>query len=288
MGEAKVVFWDVQHGHAAYIKTPNNRHIVVDLGIGSYDSDETFSPLKYLKNSGIGQLDYVVITHPHLDHIDDILNFDSMNPKVLLRPKKLSRDDIMRDVRDEDRGKFEKYFEIDQRYSASIKNGSYNDTKDPNNWGGMVLKSFSPLECATSNINNHSIIFVIEYATTKIVFTGDNESCSFNELMQKDNFKNTIKNADILLAPHHGRDSGYHNDFISQVNPSLTVISDGRFNENSATSKYSSKSRGWSVVKADGSESKRYALTTRQDGIVTARFGYGDNQRPYLYVATKM
>lgn len=284
MSNAKVIFWDVQHGHAAYICTPNNRHIVVDLGIGSYSSGETFSPLQHIKQSGINQLDYVVITHPHLDHIDDIMNFDSLSPKVLLRPKKISKDDILKGAREQDIPKFDKYFEIDSRYSTPIGEESFNNTKNPANWGGMIIKSFSPISCSASNINNHSIVFVVEFASTKIVFTGDNESCSFNELMQNDDFKNAIQNADILLAPHHGRESGYHNDFVSHVNPALTVISDGRFNDNSATSKYSQKSRGWTVFKSDKSSAERYALTTRQDGTIVANFGYQDDTSPYLNV----
>ena len=34
--DCTVVFWDVQHGHSTYIRTPNDRHIVVDLGTGDY------------------------------------------------------------------------------------------------------------------------------------------------------------------------------------------------------------------------------------------------------------
>ena len=67
------VFWDVQHGSASHIKTPNDRHLVIDLGTGSYSENKEFSPLMHLKKKyGVGQLDYVVITHPHRDHIDDI------------------------------------------------------------------------------------------------------------------------------------------------------------------------------------------------------------------------
>ena len=99
--QVELVFWDVQHGHSIYIKTPNNRHIVIDLGTGDYSrGDITFSPLLHLKrNYHIQQLDCVIITHPHLDHINDILNFDLLNPKVLLRPSQLTNDEIIRDVR---------------------------------------------------------------------------------------------------------------------------------------------------------------------------------------------
>ena len=88
----KVVFWDVQHGHATYIKSPNDRHIVVDLGIGDYsEKNSCFSPLQHIRYEyGVTQLNYVIITHPHLDHIDDILNFDALSPQILLRPYTVS------------------------------------------------------------------------------------------------------------------------------------------------------------------------------------------------------
>ncbi len=48
----EMVFWDVQHSHATYVKSPNGKHIVVDLGIGSHDENNTaFSPLMHLKNN---------------------------------------------------------------------------------------------------------------------------------------------------------------------------------------------------------------------------------------------
>ena len=283
MTETKVVFWDVQHGNAVYINTPNNRHIVIDLGIGSYGSGKEFSPLRHLKYSyGVNQLDYVVITHPHLDHIDDIFNFDLLNPKVLLRPIHLNKENVLKDVRPQDMEKFKKYFEINDRYNSPISN-TYNDPSITENWGGLKIKTFVPKNCSQSNINNHSIIVVIEYEEVKIVFLGDNESCSYNELMDSNTFNTTVQDADILLASHHGRASGYHNDFVSLVNPRITVVSDGRFGDTSATARYTEKSRGWTVFKSDGSSSKRYCLTTRKDGVIIAKFGR-NGLSPYLNV----
>jgi competence protein ComEC len=49
--EILVVIYDVQHGSAAYIQTPNGKHIMIDLGTGSLeDGEATFSPLLRLKN----------------------------------------------------------------------------------------------------------------------------------------------------------------------------------------------------------------------------------------------
>ena len=79
------VFWDVQHGSAAYIRTPNGKHIVVDLGTGSYGSSSTeFNPLPYLKDKyAVKHPDAAIISHPHRDHLDDIVSFDQLSPTVL-------------------------------------------------------------------------------------------------------------------------------------------------------------------------------------------------------------
>ena len=238
--QVEMVFWDVQHGHSTYIKSPNNKHIVIDLGIGDYSGKNTeFSPLKHLKyNYGIQQLDYVIITHVHLDHIDDILNFDLLRPKVFHRPKQITNQEVMVGVRQQDKAKYEKYCEINDRYNHPI-GGGIDDPDNPDNFGAMKIISFTPTTCPHENFNNHSIVTVVEYANIKVVIPGDNQECSYNELMKRETFKTAIKDAYILLAPHHGRESGYNNDFVNLVNPCLTIVSDGRFCDTSANGRYS-------------------------------------------------
>jgi beta-lactamase superfamily II metal-dependent hydrolase len=293
--QVEIVFWDVQHGHATYIKTPNNKHIVIDLGIGDYSGKNTvFSPLLHLKNQyGVQQLEYVIISHPHLDHIDDILNFDALSPKVLTRPKQITNAEVMKEeeiiktIRNQDKPKFEKYCEINNRYSQPVGVGT-DDPTDANNLGGMKIVTFNPTTCSHNNFNNHSIVTVIEYAETKVVIPGDNEACSFDELMQREAFKAAVKNADILLAPHHGRENGYHNDFVNLVNPRLTIVSDGRFCDTSANGRYSQKSRGWAVYKGNGTSSERKCLTTNSDGEIFVSFGPSSDPsyKTFLHVRT--
>lgn len=283
----EIVIWDVQHGNAAYIKSPNGRHIVIDLGIGDYSGGNTaFSPLRHLRfNYNVQQLDYVIITHPHLDHIDDILNFDLLNPKVLHRPRHLTNEEVMQGVRNEDRAKFVKYCEINSRYNTNVQ-GGLDDPSIPDNFGGLKIMTFVPTTCSHDNFNNHSLITVMEFAEIKIVIPGDNEACSYEELMKNGSFKEAIKNAYILVAPHHGRESGYNNEFVSMVNPSLTIVSDGRFRDTSANARYSQKSTGWTVYKkSNGTKSDRKCLTTNSDGEVTIHFGYNSSNERFLYVA---
>lgn len=293
--QVEIIFWDVQHGHATYIKTPNNKHIVIDLGIGNYSGKDTaFSPLLNLKNKyGVQQLDYLIITHPHLDHIDDILNLDSLIPKVFLRPEQITNAEVMQEekdvktIRNSDRPKFEKYCEINGKYNRPIEGGT-NDPNNPLNFGSMKIISFNPTTCSHTNFNNHSIVTVIEYEGIKVVIPGDNEACSFDELMQSETFKEAVNEADILLAPHHGRENGYHNEFVNLVNPRLTIVSDGRFCDTSANGRYSQKSRGWTVFKENGTSSERKCLTTNSDGEIYVSFGPTTNKesKNFLHVRT--
>jgi competence protein ComEC len=283
--QVEMVFWDVQHGHATYIKTPNNRHIAVDLGTGNYSkNDKEFSPLRHLKHKyGVNRLDYVVVTHPHLDHIDDILNFDYLTPKVFHRPNELTNSEVMEGVQSKDMAKFKKYCDINDKYSEPVSADSYNNTNNPDNWGGLSIKRFHAIQCSHNNFNNFSIVTVLEYARTKVVLTGDNESASYDELLKSRNFIAAIESADILLAPHHGRISGFNNEFVDCVSPKLTVVSDGGRYDYSANDRYSKKSSGWTVCKRSGGSQTRKCLTTNSDGAVTVHFGNGSD-RPFLYV----
>lgn len=65
---------DVQLGLAIHIKAPNGKYLVIDMGTGNWESGNT-SPLSLLRYKDIH---YMIITHPHLDHIDDILQFSQL------------------------------------------------------------------------------------------------------------------------------------------------------------------------------------------------------------------
>jgi competence protein ComEC len=270
-----MIVWDVQHGNAVYYKTPNGKHMVIDLGTGdSSGHNIAFSPLGRLwHHYGIRQLDHVTITHPHRDHIDDILNLDAFNPRCICTLGEYSENEIMAGVRDSDRPKFEKYCEIKRRYYVDAR-GTYADTSIAANYGGVIIKQFLTSDLPKDNMNNHSVFTVIEFCGIKVVLPGDNECPSLTKLMEREDFKSAVKNAYVLLAPHHGRESAFHSDFVSVVNPHLTIISDGSICDTSANHRYSAISRGWKVWKGNngGSEVRRL-LTTNHDGEIYMNFG---------------
>ncbi len=274
--------WDVQHGSATHIKTPNGLDIVQDLGTGTYKGGVTdFSPLRYLKERrNVAYLDGVIITHPHSDHLDDIFNFDYLRPNALYRPKHLSEDEVMSANRVQDRHTIDKYLEINRRYNAPVDSDPF--IKENN--GDVDFKIYTPKESAHSNINNHSLVTIITHARSRILLPGDNEPESWRELLEKADFRDAIAGTDIFLASHHGRDSGFYDGLFSYFTPKLVVISDGRYCDSSATDRYDRIASGWTVHRK-GSDMKRKCVTTRNDGDITIDMGINEsNDRPFLSV----
>ena len=265
--QAVMTVYDVQLGLAVHVKAPNGKYIVIDLGTGTVRSGNT-SPLLKRRWDSIG---YMIITHPHLDHIDDILNFDINPPTILHRAIAISNEDVMTGVRDCDRAKFSKYCEINNRYTGSVSSSA--DPSNPANFGGLSIDTFSTNLCDKKNYNNFSTITVFELSGCKIVVCGDNQKESLDVLMKRVSFREAVQNAHVLVAPHHGRESGYHEDFVNLVKPKITIVSDSNGTEASAVPKYREKSSGWTVWKSDGTSSKRWCLTTRNDGNIQVTFG---------------
>ena len=275
----KFITWNVEHGSAAFIGTPNNRSIAIDLGAGD------FSPLQHIRGSGLTQLDEVIITHPHLDHIDDILNFDILNPRLLVRPSHLTEDEIWagnQNASNEVRNKFAKYCEINNKFTGQLEPGANPEILANN--GGVTIERFHPKQCPTTNFNNHSIVTIISYGSVKILSPGDNEACSWEELLKMPSFKDAIVGTNILVAAHHGRESGFYKDLFEYFTPLVTIVSDGRAQDTNASSRYSAVSKGWDVKKRSGGREKRYCLTTRNDGHIEIEVDQGQGGNTTLEI----
>lgn len=267
---ATMKIWDVELGLSIHIKTPNDKYIVIDLG---RKNDE--SPLQSLRWKDVG---YMVITHPHRDHIDDIINISNAKPKVLWRVKDYTRNELLSTARNyTDRDIINRYCDFVDSYNSPISTNESPSSGTP--FDGLTAEVFQTNECGKSNINNFSAITVVKLSGIKIVICGDNESASFNKLMENTDFKNCVQNADVLIAAHHGRESGYHNEFVNLVSPRLTIVSDTINPDTTAASRYSAKSKGWTVYDKWGNGEIRKCLTTRSDGNIEIIFGESSDSR---------
>lgn len=274
MGQVKMCIWDVKHGSAIFIKAPNEKIFLIDLGRGDYsENSDDRSPLETIRHHyNIHTIDHLTITHPHKDHIDDILNLDNLgiDIRVLQIPTWLTKDDVMIGISENDKPKFNKYFALKDSHTQSVE-GTNNDSSIAENNGGLSIERFYTSDLPKNNLNNHSIMTILQDEGITVVIPGDNEYASLEKLMEREDFRSKIQSCDILIAPHHGRESAYHEEFLTAANPRVTIISDGSVCDTSANAKYSQKSRGWEVWKHN-QKTMRYLLTTNSDGEIYIDF----------------
>lgn len=83
--------------------------------------------------------------------------------------------------------------------------------------------------------NNISQVLRIEYGKSSLILPGDVEAKAQEAMVEEfgDGLKSTI-----LKAPHHGRESGYYEDFAAAVSPDYTIVSVGKKPDSDASSKY--------------------------------------------------
>ena len=159
-----------------------------------------------------------------------------------------------------------------------------NDPTTEAPFDGLTIEVFSTSACDKSNKNNFSSIVVLKLGNAKVVVCGDNEKESFEILMKRTDFKEAVKDAWVLVAPHHGRESGYYEEFVDLVKPDITIISDKSGTDTSASQKYTNKSKGYKVNnKLTGEKEDRYCLKTRKDGNIEVIFGETDS---FGYIGT--
>ena len=263
--ELKIVFYDVEHGSCTHIITPNNKHILIDVGSKTDKSIVDYICAKYFYARN-GRIDELIITHPHEDHIYDLPNLYNR-----LRPKILHRATAAFDI--EPASKTQLHINIADK--ANDMNATYNspvskedDIGVPQNVGGVkirIIPSVVGLQ-DKGDLNTFSSMIIVEYDGFKFVLTGDNPKNQLQYMVDNDymNIKTLIANATVLLAPHHGRTGEFCKDFFDCVNPILTIISDKSI-EHTTQEESSSiyKGRG---AKLNGCD--RYVLTTRNDGDI--------------------
>ena len=274
----RVLIHNVGHGQAVHIFTPADETIVIDLGCS-----QEYSPLEWLS----GQtkiIDSLIVTHPHGDHIDEMLLIKNLGFKVrqFSRPKWINKEAVYKQNQSNFTDKLEAYYELSDGYNVAISENEL--VGNPDVSGGVSIKTYYSKGCGESNINNHSGVVVIEYESSTIIIPGDNEAPSWRELMENENFASAMNRADIFMASHHGRESGYHGDIFVKK-PKLCIVSDGRVKETDATSRYSYHASGWTIHHRDKTaSSQRNCLTTRSDGYIDISVGRNSDGKAFLSV----
>ena len=217
-----------------YIKHNSRNFTVIDcyLKVGNGKNDRRDEIIKEIKNESSNRVCRFISTHPDNDHIagieylDDnwgIINFYAVDNN---RPTDNNDDSLSR------------YHHLLANNNFAIKRGIsrtwLNQANDENNSSGINFlwpdlnnenfKQALELVSRGEKINNICPIFTysVENGAT-YMWMGDLET----EMQQAyyDEYKDNIRQVDILFQPHHGRKSGaVPKDLLEALNPKLIII----------------------------------------------------------------
>lgn len=295
--------WDVEHGSAVYMSA-GNKDVVIDCGANS--GEDEWSPLRWINDSrfGVNKIDYLIISHPHHDHIEDLDVMEELDfaPSILQRPKSATElvEEGLEEARENNR---EDYIEVAEYYLNTLDeyDGDVDTSPSDPSWaidertvgqtradGGIPSNGVTFHNFGTSNaslgssrfekLNNLSKTTVVNSYGFQYVTMGDIMSQGIDELKDNSSAMAAIEDSEVLVAPHHGRDSSYDEDLVDHINPDLVVFSDEGGPQNPATEEYRSHASGVEVKHEDtGNTDTRYVITTRNDGRIRIKASNPDD-----------
>ena len=205
-GLMRVHFIDVGQADSTFIELGNGQTMLIDAGLGGDDV------VKYIKDLQYSDIDFVVATHPHDDHIGGMATvLDSFDIGKMYMPRQehtISAFTNMLDVIEN------KNIELHEAKAG------VNITTS----GIIKIDILAPFAESYSNLNNCSAVVKLTYGETVMLFTGDAEQVIETQLLNSD------IDADVLKVGHHGAGSSSAPSFIRAVSPEIAVISCGKDN----------------------------------------------------------
>jgi len=208
-------FLDVGQGDAAVLRTPAGRWILIDAGPSDAKGDagqRVVAP--FLARAHAARLSLAVISHAHADHIGGLRSVIERIPTdEVLEPAELVADPV---------------------YTRSLDALAAQETAWRAARDGMHFEidgvKFTVLHPDTVwaewrlDLNEDSVVLLVEYGNFRAVFPGDAGVVAETRLAGR------IGTVDVLKVGHHGSRSATGDAWLGELHPSLAVISAGRHN----------------------------------------------------------
>ena len=209
--DLQVHFLDVGQGDCTIILC-DGEAMVIDGGPASASS----FVYSYIRNTlSLEHVDYVVSTHPHLDHVYGLSAVLNAVPVDL----------ILTPVLKWDSKAFNSMLKYAEAQGTPLVVPEEGDTMTLGGATVTVLHCW-PEAIDYGRTNDSSIVTRIDYGNTSFIITGDAEDWS--EYMMIDDGLNL--SADVLRVSHHGSSTGSTLEFLQAIQPKYAVISVGKDN----------------------------------------------------------
>ena len=202
---------DVGQGDSVLIETPDGDTILIDAGTaGAQVYDQ-------LDRLGVEDLELVITTHPHADHMGGMR-------QVLQRyPVELYLDSGMEHTTKSYKslmGMVDKE-EVNHRPAKKGETFEFDD--------GIVLTVLWPgtsyLRGTRSDLNSNSVVVRVDHFDNCFLFTGDAEEPTERALLS-----GGLETCEVLKVAHHGSNHSTSTSFLRAVDPDIALISAGANN----------------------------------------------------------
>ena len=213
--DLRVTFVSVGEGDGAVVRFPGSSVMVIDAGgsYGGFDAGERIVA-PYLWSQKIMHVDYLVLSHPDLDHFGG-LGFIAMNfaPRAFWTTGVPSLDiGYGRLMDDLERAKIPTVLVRETPRLAAI--------------GGVAIAALNGGAGFGRTQNNSSMVLRFSFGSASLLFTGDIESAGERAMLES----GADLRATILKVPHHGSASSSTPAFVEAVHPAAAIIPDGYLN----------------------------------------------------------
>lgn len=211
--DLRVFYFDVGQGDGSAIITPKGQVLVIDTGLEKGQKQVADSLLKI----GIDQIDYLILSHPHADHIAGA-------GKIIekLKVKKLVYFDG--NYNDSETKALNLLASQVKQKGGTTENWSRGDQfeLEPE----VVIDVLHPQKSFDSeSANDESLVVDLSFRETNFLFTGD-----ISTKVEYDIMKQAKSRATVLKVPHHGSSTSSGETLLSLPNIALTVVQVGAKN----------------------------------------------------------
>lgn len=207
-GTLEVHFIDVGQADSALLLCGGASMLIDGGNVG--DSDLVVS---YLADQGVEELDYVVCTHAHEDHVGGLSGALSAYPA----------EHVLSPVTEYDTRAFGNFLKYTEQQGKSLTVPALGDA-----WtlGAAAVTVLGPVK-DYDETNNTSIVLRVDFGETSFLFTGDMERDAEADLLDS----GASLEADVLKVGHHGSSTSTSYRFLREVEPSYAVVSCGVDND---------------------------------------------------------
>lgn len=211
--DLRVFYFDVGQGDGSAIITPKGQILVIDAGLEKGQKLMADSLLKI----GVDQIDYLILTHPHADHI-------SGAGKIIEKIKVKNLVYFDGKYSDSETAALNLLAKQIKEKGGATLNWSRGDQfeLEPE----LVLDILHPQKSFDSeSANDESLVVDLRFRETNFLFTGD-----ISTKVEYDIIKQAKSRATVLKVPHHGSSTSSGETLLSLPNMVLSVVQVGAKN----------------------------------------------------------